>query len=35
MKKFFYWVKKTICKKKDCRCFCPMCEYYEKCRYDG
>lgn len=35
MKKIVYWIVKTIRKNKDCGCFCPTCEHYEACRYDG
>ena len=34
MTRIGYWIKELITNKKDCRGFCPTCEYYKDCRED-
>lgn len=34
MERYIYWIKELITNKKDCRGFCPMCEYYNNCKED-
>jgi len=35
MKKFIYWIRKTIRKDKGCNGWCCGCQWYEVCRHDG
>lgn len=34
MKRFIYWIKKSIKNEKVCRGYCVTCKYYEICRDD-
>lgn len=35
MERLAYWIKNVIkMNKRNCRCFCPICEYFEMCRED-
>lgn len=34
LKKFLFWIRKNIKRDKQCRCFCPMCQYYLTCKND-
>ncbi len=35
MKRFIYWLKKTIKRDKNCGGCCLSCRYYETCREDN